>query len=231
MIKSGQSVTVKSGCHIPMMDHLISADRSKDMEIINSWLDWTMSLSQLFNHNNIEQLTAMITDIRKHINGDFNANQLLKHLDNVQKPFSADPWQVSSPAAMIGVATHSCGCICCLEEMLCSGISHSSHSYDRCSTVQPQPQTQNQSASAPNEHSAESGTVGACLCTTKSDFQFFKTDGPCSHLHLNKGKALSVVHSSFQNSRFLGGVKTEQVFPGLSVLRKNNKMEVLSPEK
>jgi hypothetical protein len=28
-----------------------------------------------------------------------------------------------------------------------------------------------------------------------------------------------------------GGVKTEQVFPGLSVLRKNNKMEVLSPEK
>ncbi len=28
-----------------------------------------------------------------------------------------------------------------------------------------------------------------------------------------------------------GGVKTERVFPGLSVLRKNNKMEVLSPEK
>jgi hypothetical protein len=30
---------------------------------------------------------------------------------------------------------------------------------------------------------------------------------------------------------FWGGVKTEWVFPGLSVLRKNNKMEVLSPEK
>ena len=28
-----------------------------------------------------------------------------------------------------------------------------------------------------------------------------------------------------------GRVKTERVFPGLSVLRKNNKMEVLSPEK
>jgi len=28
-----------------------------------------------------------------------------------------------------------------------------------------------------------------------------------------------------------GGVKTERVFPGLSVLRKNNKMEVLFPEK
>ena len=30
---------------------------------------------------------------------------------------------------------------------------------------------------------------------------------------------------------FLGGVKTERVFPGLSVLRKNKKMEVLYPEK
>jgi hypothetical protein len=30
---------------------------------------------------------------------------------------------------------------------------------------------------------------------------------------------------------FWGGVKTERVFPGLSVLRKNKKMEVLFPEK
>ncbi len=29
---------------------------------------------------------------------------------------------------------------------------------------------------------------------------------------------------------FWGGVKTERVFPGLSVLRKNKKMEVLYPE-
>jgi hypothetical protein len=34
-----------------------------------------------------------------------------------------------------------------------------------------------------------------------------------------------------KSSRKMGGVKTERVFPGLSVLRKNNKMEVLSPEK
>jgi hypothetical protein len=77
-IKSGQSVTVKAGCNIPTMDHLISADDSEDMEIVNSWLDWTMSLSQLFNHDYNDQLTAMITDIRKHINGDFDASQLLK---------------------------------------------------------------------------------------------------------------------------------------------------------
>jgi hypothetical protein len=35
----------------------------------------------------------------------------------------------------------------------------------------------------------------------------------------------------FSMTGFKGGVKTERVFPGLSVLRKNNKMEVLSPEK
>jgi PBP1b-binding outer membrane lipoprotein LpoB len=62
------------------------------MEIVNSWLDWTMSLSQLFNHDDSSQLTATITDIRKHTNGDFDASQLLKRLDNVQKPFSADHW-------------------------------------------------------------------------------------------------------------------------------------------
>jgi hypothetical protein len=103
-VKSGQYITVKNGCNISSMDQLISADNSEDMEIVNSWLDWTMSLSQLFNHNNNAQLTAMITDIRKHINGHFDASQLLKRLDNVQKPFSADHWQFSSPAAMIGVA-------------------------------------------------------------------------------------------------------------------------------
>jgi hypothetical protein len=85
-------------------DHLISADESEDIEIVNSWLDWTMSLPQLFNHDDNEQLTAMISDIRKHINGDFDASQLLKRLDNVQKPFSADHWRFSSPAAMLGVA-------------------------------------------------------------------------------------------------------------------------------
>ncbi len=101
-IKSGQSVTVSHRCHIPTMDHLISTDESEDTEIVNSWLDWTMSLSQLFNHNDNKQLTAMITDLRKHINGNFDASQLLKRLDMVQKPFSADHWRFSFPMAMLG---------------------------------------------------------------------------------------------------------------------------------
>jgi hypothetical protein len=103
-IKSGQTVTVTQGCHIPTIDRLILADESEEKEIINSWLDWTMSLSQLFNHDDNEQLTAMIMDLRKHINGNFDASQLLKRLDTVQKPFSADHWRFSSPAAMFRAA-------------------------------------------------------------------------------------------------------------------------------
>jgi hypothetical protein len=103
-IKSGHSVTVQAGCNIPTMDHLISAEDSEEMEILNSWLDWTMSLPELFNHEDTVQLTAMIKDIRKHINGDFDASQLLKQLDNVQKPFSAEYWRFSSPAVMLGLA-------------------------------------------------------------------------------------------------------------------------------
>jgi hypothetical protein len=103
-IKSGQAVTVGHGCHIPTMDHLISADEFGGKEIVNSWLDWTMSLSQLFNHDDNEQLTVIITDLRKHINDDFDASQLLKRLDTVQKLFSADHWQFSLPAAMFRVA-------------------------------------------------------------------------------------------------------------------------------
>jgi hypothetical protein len=108
------------------MDHLISVDDSEDMEIVNSWFRWTMSLSQLFNHDDNAQLTAMITDIRKHINGDFDAIQLLKRLDNVQKPFYADHWQFifTSGQAWSG-SSHSCGLICCLEEILCSGTTNS----------------------------------------------------------------------------------------------------------
>jgi len=103
-IKSGHPVTVQAGCNIPTMDHLFSEDDSEDTEILNSWLDWTMSLPELFNHEDTAQLTAMIKDIRKHINGDFDASQLLKQLDNVQKPFSADHWRFSSTAAMLVLA-------------------------------------------------------------------------------------------------------------------------------
>ncbi len=86
------------------MDHFITADKTKDVEIVTSWLNWTMSLSQLFNNHDNEELTAIINDIRHHVNGDFNASRLLAKLDLKQKQFLADHWRFSSPAAMIAVA-------------------------------------------------------------------------------------------------------------------------------
>ena len=43
----------------------------------------------------------MITDFRKHVNGNFDASQLLNRF---QKPFSTDHWRFSSPAVMFGAA-------------------------------------------------------------------------------------------------------------------------------
>jgi hypothetical protein len=86
------------------MEHIITADETEDVEIITSWLDWTMTLSHLFNHHNNEKLMPMITDIRHHTNGDFDSCHLLQKLDSQQKPFSAEHWHLSLPAAMIRVA-------------------------------------------------------------------------------------------------------------------------------
>jgi hypothetical protein len=91
-IKSGQTITVKQGCNIPTMDHLISTDDSEEHQILNSWLDWMMTLSQLFNHDDNEHLTAMIMNLRQTIHGDFDASHLIRCLEMVRKPFSADHW-------------------------------------------------------------------------------------------------------------------------------------------
>jgi hypothetical protein len=45
-ISSGQAVMVQPRCHIPTMDHLITADESEEMEVHCTCLDWTM-LSKL----------------------------------------------------------------------------------------------------------------------------------------------------------------------------------------
>jgi len=125
------------------------------------------------------QLTAMIKDIYiKHINGDFDASKLLKQLDNVQKPFSADHWGFSSPA----VTSLSCGCRRHLEEMLCSDTTHSYRVHSPCTAGPP---TANGTAPATNSW-AIPATGAICLPTAKSDFQLFKADGSCAHLHLNK---------------------------------------------
>jgi hypothetical protein len=86
------------------MDHLITADESEDMEVHCTWLDWTLTLSQLFDHTDTERITNAVHKIRHTMTGSFDASELLQHLDKLNEPFQSSHWVFSSPAAMIGIA-------------------------------------------------------------------------------------------------------------------------------
>jgi len=106
-----------------------------------------MSLSQLFNHDDIEQLTAMITDLTKHINGNFDTSQMLKRLDTVQKLFSADHWPFSLPAAMFGAAILIAAVTFAIWKKCCAQAPNTAQTPAIAAplpTPQPQPQIQHQ---------------------------------------------------------------------------------------
>jgi len=63
-IRSGQAIKVKPGCHILTMDHIITANDSEELEIHSTWPDWTMTLLQLFNYHNGEQINHIILELR-----------------------------------------------------------------------------------------------------------------------------------------------------------------------
>jgi hypothetical protein len=181
-IKLGQSITVKARCNIPTMDHLISADNSEDMEIVNSWLNWTMSVSQIFKYDDNAQLTVMFRDIRKHINGDFDASLLLVQLENVQKPFSADHWQFSSLAAMIGVAILIAVVSFAIWKKCCAQAQQSAHA-SLPVAPQPLPQLQpqpfNQPQPQPQAHTQTNPTPSApAYAHQNPTFNFSKTTAP-----------------------------------------------------
>jgi hypothetical protein len=46
-----------------IMDHIIMAIDSYDITIHSTWLDWTMMLSQLFDHPNENDITYLIKDL------------------------------------------------------------------------------------------------------------------------------------------------------------------------
>jgi hypothetical protein len=47
-ISSGQTIRINPSCYIRTMDHIITADDSEEVEILDKWLDWTWTLPQLF---------------------------------------------------------------------------------------------------------------------------------------------------------------------------------------
>jgi hypothetical protein len=74
------------------MDHLITADETDDIEVHSAWLDWTMTLSQLFNHDDAEQITKLATEIRDTNTGAFDASELLQRLEHIDEPFQSKHW-------------------------------------------------------------------------------------------------------------------------------------------
>jgi len=103
-ISSGQAVMVQPGCHIPTIDHLIAVDESEDMEIHSTRLDWTMTLSQLFDHTDTEQITNAVHKIRHTMASSFDASEPLQQLDKLNAPYKSSHYLFSSPADMIAIA-------------------------------------------------------------------------------------------------------------------------------
>jgi hypothetical protein len=59
-----------------------------------------MSLSQLFDHNDAEQIASAVHQIRDTTTGSFDASELLQNLDKLNEPFQSKHWIFSSPATI-----------------------------------------------------------------------------------------------------------------------------------
>ena len=59
-INSGDKITIEPGCYIRTMDHMISADESKTIEIQKKTMDWTGELAELFGRANTEGIHVAI---------------------------------------------------------------------------------------------------------------------------------------------------------------------------
>jgi hypothetical protein len=67
-INSGDTVTVEPGCYIRTMDHMISADKSKTIEIHKKTMDWTGELAELFGIANTEGIHTAVQGLRTKYN-------------------------------------------------------------------------------------------------------------------------------------------------------------------
>ena len=79
------------------------ADETEEMQVHSTWLDWTMSLSQLFDHNDAEQIAKAVHQIRDTTTGSFDASELLQNLDKLNELFQSKHWIFSSPATIFGL--------------------------------------------------------------------------------------------------------------------------------
>ncbi len=63
------------------MDHVISADESETNEIQRKTRDWAGELADLFSRANTEGIHKAMQGLRTKYNGEFDASELFKELD------------------------------------------------------------------------------------------------------------------------------------------------------
>jgi hypothetical protein len=119
-ISSGQTIRINPSCYIRTMDHIITADDSEEVEILDKWLDWTWTLPQLFQQPESEVVISAIDHLRTKIAGRFDADVLIQELETMSKEAKTvaqegilSHWIFTSPGAMIG------GTILCLAILFC----------------------------------------------------------------------------------------------------------------
>jgi hypothetical protein len=102
------------------MDHIITADDSKEIEILDRWLNWTWTLPQLFQQPESEVVFSAIDRLRTKITGRFDADVLIQELETMTKGAKTlaqesilSHWIFTSPGAIIG------GTILCLAILFC----------------------------------------------------------------------------------------------------------------
>jgi hypothetical protein len=102
------------------MDHIITADDSEEIEILDKWIDWTWTLPQLFQQPESKVVISTIDRLRTKVAGRFDADVLIQELETMTKEAKAlaqesilSHWIFTSPGAMIG------GTILCLAILFC----------------------------------------------------------------------------------------------------------------
>jgi hypothetical protein len=59
------------------MDHIIMADDSEEIEILDKWLDWTWTLPQLFQQPESKVVISAIDRLQTKFAGRFDADVLI----------------------------------------------------------------------------------------------------------------------------------------------------------
>ncbi len=167
-----------------------------------------MSLLLLFNHDDNEQLTAMIMDLRKHINGHFDTSQLLKSLDTVQKPFSADHGQFSLPAGMFGAAILIAVVTFVIWRKCCAQAPNKAQTPAIAAplpTPQPQPQIQHQPQPQPQMPPPQTQPTSAPPAYTQQNptFNFSKLTAQCSFIPKQREGIMSFFPVLFRTLDFI----------------------------